>query len=202
MNKQTQQTYIFKIYKIFNVSYFGLKKGKFCAHETSFQMQYFLFSLLRPGFLPEPVLSSALKDRDLFDEPPSTSSAASSAASHSLSVTPPSDSPSPIAAVFGSGSSMVTTVMNEHPPTLPPASTKPQVTPAKPKCLLKAASVVPQCGSSVQGKQTENGPHYCRYAAANLIAHLRNDILYSENLRVLLLKNILQQAKPTGSWSQ
>ncbi|XP_078139905.1 draxin [Centroberyx gerrardi] len=73
------------------------------------------------GFPPEPQLSSMLKDRDLFEEPPS-----SSAASPSLSMTPPSEPPSPIAAVFGSGSSMVTTVMNEHPPTLPPASTKPQ----------------------------------------------------------------------------
>ncbi|XP_038553512.1 draxin [Micropterus salmoides] len=72
------------------------------------------------GFLPEPELSSAFKDRDLFDDTPS------SAASPSLSVTPPSEPPSPIAAVFGSGSSMVTTAMNEHPPTLPPASTKPQ----------------------------------------------------------------------------
>ncbi|KAJ3602712.1 hypothetical protein NHX12_030461 [Muraenolepis orangiensis] len=34
--------------------------------------------------------------------------------------------PSSITAFYGSGSSMVTTVMNEHPPTLPPASTKPQ----------------------------------------------------------------------------
>uniref|UniRef100_A0A3P8U174 Draxin n=1 Tax=Amphiprion percula TaxID=161767 RepID=A0A3P8U174_AMPPE len=34
--------------------------------------------------------------------------------------------PSPLVGVFGSSSSMVTTVMNEHPPTLPPASTKPQ----------------------------------------------------------------------------
>uniref|UniRef100_A0A3Q4BF32 Draxin n=1 Tax=Mola mola TaxID=94237 RepID=A0A3Q4BF32_MOLML len=41
-------------------------------------------------------------------------------------VTPPSDTPSPMAAAFGSGSSVVTTVMNEHSPTLPPASTKPQ----------------------------------------------------------------------------
>ncbi|XP_041639324.1 draxin [Cheilinus undulatus] len=75
------------------------------------------------GFLPEPELSSAFRDRDLFDDPPSSSSSADSL---SLIVTPPSEYPSPIAAVFGSGSSMVTTVMNEHPPTLPPASTKPQ----------------------------------------------------------------------------
>ncbi|KAI3369784.1 hypothetical protein L3Q82_024615, partial [Scortum barcoo] len=74
------------------------------------------------GFLPEPELSSAFKDRDLFEDPPSSSPAASL----SFSATPPSEPPSPIASVFGSGSSMVTTVMNEHPPTLPPASTKPQ----------------------------------------------------------------------------
>ncbi|XP_010783310.1 draxin [Notothenia coriiceps] len=74
------------------------------------------------GFLPEPELSSAFKDRDLLEGPPSFSSVASP----SLSMTPPDETPSPIAAVFGSGSSMVTTVMNEHPPTLPPASTKPQ----------------------------------------------------------------------------
>lgn len=73
------------------------------------------------GFLPEPELSSAFKDRDLFEDPLS-----SSATSLSLSMTPPSETPSPIASVFGSGSYMVTTVMDEHPPTLPPASTKPQ----------------------------------------------------------------------------
>lgn len=124
-----------------------------------------------PGFLPEPELSSAFKDRDLFEDPPFSFSAASP----SLGMTPPSEPPSPIAAVFGSGSSMVTTVMNEHPPTLPPASTKPQVTPTKSKCLLKPASVVPRPDPSVQGKKSENVPHYCRYAAANLIAHLGND---------------------------
>ncbi|XP_008305149.1 draxin [Stegastes partitus] len=79
----------------------------------------------RKGFPPEPELSSALKDRDLFEDPPSSSSF-SSATSPSLSATPPSEPPSPNIGVFGSGSSMVTTVMNEHPPTLPPASTKPQ----------------------------------------------------------------------------
>ncbi|XP_029357842.1 draxin [Echeneis naucrates] len=72
---------------------------------------------------PEPDLRSGLKDRDLFEDPPSSSS---SAASPSISVTPAADTPSPIATAFGSGSSMVTTAMNEHPPTLPPASTKPQ----------------------------------------------------------------------------
>ncbi|KAM8916708.1 draxin isoform 2-T2 [Spinachia spinachia] len=77
----------------------------------------------RKGFF-QPQLSSASKDGDLFDDPFSSSS--SSSPSPSLSMTPPGDAPSPIAAVFGSGSSMVTTVMNEPPPTLPPASTKPQ----------------------------------------------------------------------------
>ncbi|XP_056462350.1 draxin-A-like [Gadus chalcogrammus] len=48
------------------------------------------------GLLPEPALGSILKP------------------------------PSSVTAFYGSGSSMVTTVMNEHPPTLPPASTKPQ----------------------------------------------------------------------------
>ncbi|CAI5687085.1 draxin [Oreochromis niloticus] len=75
----------------------------------------------RKGFSPE--LSSALKDRDLFEDPLSSSA---SATSPSLSMTPPNEPPSPIIGVFGSGSSTVTTVMNEHPPTLSPASTKPQ----------------------------------------------------------------------------
>lgn len=75
------------------------------------------------GFSPE--LSSALKDRDLFEDPLSSSA---SATSPSLSMTPPNEPPSPIIGVFGSGSSTVTTVTNEHPPTLSPASTKPQVT--------------------------------------------------------------------------
>ncbi|XP_068460451.1 draxin isoform X2 [Clinocottus analis] len=72
------------------------------------------------AFLPEPELISAFQDRDLFEDPSSSSS------SSSLGMTPPGDGPSPIAVVFGSGSSMVTTVMNEHPPTLPPASSKAQ----------------------------------------------------------------------------
>ncbi|XP_029006265.1 draxin [Betta splendens] len=72
------------------------------------------------AFPLEPELSSALKDRDLLEDPPFSFS---SAASPSHSVTPPSEPTSPM---FGSGSSMVATVMNEHPPTLPPASTKPQ----------------------------------------------------------------------------
>lgn len=133
--------------------------------------QYCLLSL-GSGFLPEPALS--------FEDPPSFSSAASP----SIRVTQPSEAPSPIVAVFGSGSSMVTTVMNEHPPTLPPASTKPQVTPAKPKCLLKAASVLSLSMISVGwGVGSRNGPHYCRYPAANLLAHLGNDALYNMNLK-------------------
>ncbi|XP_056130790.1 draxin [Lampris incognitus] len=77
------------------------------------------------GFHMEPELSSVLKDRDLLDELPFSSSS-SSATSPSLSMTPPSEPPSPIAANVGSSPSSVTTVMNEHPPTPPPASTKPQ----------------------------------------------------------------------------
>lgn len=110
-------------------------------------MWYFL--LLCAGFLPEPELSSALlKNKDLFEDPLSSSSADSP----SFDVTAPNQAPSPISSVFGSGSSMVTTVMNEHPPTLPPASTKPQVTLAELESLLKAASVVPQCDASVEGE--------------------------------------------------
>ncbi|XP_076003430.1 draxin [Genypterus blacodes] len=77
----------------------------------------------RHGKVFPPELSSALRGRDLFEEP---SPFSSSSASLSLSMTPPSELPSPIVHVFGSDSSVVTTVMNEHPPTLPPASTKPQ----------------------------------------------------------------------------
>uniref|UniRef100_A0A1A8A483 Dorsal inhibitory axon guidance protein n=1 Tax=Nothobranchius furzeri TaxID=105023 RepID=A0A1A8A483_NOTFU len=76
------------------------------------------------GFPSEPELSAALKDRDRFeDSPPSLSS---STTSPSLSMTPPIEPPSPIISLLGSGSSVVTTATNEHPPTLPPASTKPQ----------------------------------------------------------------------------
>ncbi|XP_060926617.1 draxin [Limanda limanda] len=82
------------------------------------------------GFLVEPELRrSTPRDRDLFQDPPFSSSSpfSSPAASPPLAAAPPSEPPSPIGgAAFGSGSSMVTTVMNEHPPTLPPASTKPQ----------------------------------------------------------------------------
>uniref|UniRef100_A0A1A8PNZ1 Draxin n=1 Tax=Nothobranchius pienaari TaxID=704102 RepID=A0A1A8PNZ1_9TELE len=78
----------------------------------------------RKGFPSEPELSAALKDRDRFeDSPPSLSS---STTSPSLSMTPPIEPPSPIISLLGSGSSVVTTATNEHPPTLPPASTKPQ----------------------------------------------------------------------------
>ncbi|KAM6927352.1 draxin [Xenentodon cancila] len=77
----------------------------------------------RKGFPAEPDLSSALKDGDQFEDPPPLSS---SAPSPSLSVTPPNEPPSPIINIFGSGSSMVTTATNEHPPTLLPASAKPQ----------------------------------------------------------------------------
>lgn len=94
-----------------------------------------LYTLTAPVWFPAgfPPLGSALKDRDVFQEPPFS---VSSAAPPSHSVTPPSEPTSPM---FGSGSSMVATAMNEHPPTLPPASTKPQVTPV---CLLQAVSVV------------------------------------------------------------
>ncbi|XP_062317520.1 draxin [Osmerus eperlanus] len=67
------------------------------------------------SFLPEPELRAS----DLSKE-------GLSIASLSHSLTPPPEPPSPIAAGYGSGFSMVTTVTNEHPPTLPPASTKPQ----------------------------------------------------------------------------
>lgn len=138
---------------------------------------------ISPGFPPEPELRFALKDRDVFEDPPFSSSAASPSL-----ITLPSEPTSPIIAVFGSGSSMVTTVMNEHPPTLPPAFTKPQVTPAKPVCLLKA----------VWGKHSENGPHYCHYAATTLVAHLPNDTLYSVNLKELLVKGIVQPTRPAA----
>ncbi|XP_072308264.1 draxin isoform X2 [Eucyclogobius newberryi] len=60
-------------------------------------------------------LSASLKDRDVFEA--------------SSGLTLPSDPPSPSGtsgSVFSLGSFMVTTVTKEHPPTLPPASTKPQ----------------------------------------------------------------------------
>lgn len=66
------------------------------------------------GFSSALDLSSPLKDGDVFEDPPFSA------------LTLPSEPPSPSGSVFGSGSSMVTTVTNEHPPTLPPASTKPQ----------------------------------------------------------------------------
>ncbi|XP_053724435.1 draxin [Synchiropus splendidus] len=69
-------------------------------------------------FLPDVALRSPLKDRDQSEE--------SSPASPSFMDASPGDSPSPNGGVFGSGFSMVTTVMNEHPPTMPPSFTKPQ----------------------------------------------------------------------------
>ncbi|XP_054640974.1 draxin [Dunckerocampus dactyliophorus] len=70
------------------------------------------------GFLPDPQL------RDLLHHPPPSPFSSSP----SLAVALPSDAApsSSNAAVFGSGFSIVATVMNEHPPTLTPASTKPQ----------------------------------------------------------------------------
>uniref|UniRef100_A0A3B3DK52 Dorsal inhibitory axon guidance protein n=1 Tax=Oryzias melastigma TaxID=30732 RepID=A0A3B3DK52_ORYME len=73
----------------------------------------------RKGFLPESELSSEVGARDR--NPPSSSSFTSSP---SLGLTPPDEPPSPIISV--SGSSTVTTATNEHPPTLLPASSKPQ----------------------------------------------------------------------------
>ncbi|XP_077429773.1 draxin [Vanacampus margaritifer] len=63
------------------------------------------------GFFAQPQLGI------LLDEPPPSSSSSSA---------PLGDGPSPNSATFGSGSSMVATVTNEHPPTLPPTSTKSQ----------------------------------------------------------------------------
>ncbi|XP_010880009.1 draxin isoform X2 [Esox lucius] len=71
-----------------------------------------------------PELGFVLKDRDPSEEGFVSSAAAASSSSHSL--TPPTEPPSPISAIFGSGFSAVTTVISEHPPTLPPASTKRQ----------------------------------------------------------------------------
>ncbi|XP_055772551.1 draxin-A [Salvelinus fontinalis] len=79
---------------------------------------------LTKGFLPEPELGSVLKNRDLSEEGSVSSAAAAASPFHRL--TPPTEPPSPIYAVFGSGSYAVSTVMSEHLPTLPPASTKPQ----------------------------------------------------------------------------
>lgn len=78
-------------------------------------------SVCLTGFLPESELSSEVGARDR--NPPSSSSFTSSP---SLGLTPPDEPPSPIISV--SGSSTVTTATNEHPPTLLPASSKPQVT--------------------------------------------------------------------------
>nr|XP_057910748.1 draxin isoform X2 [Doryrhamphus excisus] len=96
------------------------RKGRGHEHQSDFRRQGGRRHKVQhgQGFLPAPQLS------DLLDDPlPSPFSS-----SHSLGVAPPSDAAtsSANAAVFGSGSSIVATVMNEHPPTLPPASTKPQ----------------------------------------------------------------------------
>ncbi|XP_061833604.1 draxin isoform X1 [Nerophis lumbriciformis] len=70
------------------------------------------------GFLLDRKLS------DLLHEPPPSplSSHPALRAEHLGDASPSS----PHVGAFGSGSSMVATVMNDHPPTLPPASTKPQ----------------------------------------------------------------------------
>ncbi|XP_034021775.1 draxin [Thalassophryne amazonica] len=105
----------------------GTRKGRGHGHGNGHQFEHRRQGSRRnkrrhgKGFHPEPELSYTLKDRDPFEDLPS-----SFADSLSRSVTPPSDLSSPIIAVFGSGSSVVTTVINDHPPTLPAASTKPQ----------------------------------------------------------------------------
>lgn len=103
---------------------FGMRKGKGPGHGAmEHRRQGSRQDKVKrgKGFSPGPELRSPLKNRDVFEEPPS-----SSAALPSFAITPPSDTPSLSGSVFGSGSSMVTTVMNEHSPTLFPASTKPQ----------------------------------------------------------------------------
>ncbi|XP_038136804.1 draxin isoform X2 [Cyprinodon tularosa] len=79
---------------------------------------------LKKGFPSGPESSSAFKDGDQYEEPPPAS--ASPSASLWLDVTPPSEPSSPLVSLFDSDSFMVAKVTNEHPPTLPPASTKPQ----------------------------------------------------------------------------
>lgn len=66
------------------------------------------------GFSPAQDLSAQPKDEDVFEDPPFSA------------LTVPSEPPSPNGSIIGSYSAMVTTATNEHPPTLPPASTKPQ----------------------------------------------------------------------------
>ncbi|MEQ2196891.1 hypothetical protein XENOCAPTIV_017109, partial [Xenoophorus captivus] len=78
----------------------------------------------KKGFPSGPDTSSAFKDRNQFEDPPPSS--ASTSTSPSLDVTPPSEPPSHIVSLIDSDSAMVTTVMNEHPPTLRPGSPKPQ----------------------------------------------------------------------------
>uniref|UniRef100_A0A3P9KQR0 Dorsal inhibitory axon guidance protein n=1 Tax=Oryzias latipes TaxID=8090 RepID=A0A3P9KQR0_ORYLA len=76
----------------------------------------------RKVFLPESEPKSEVGATDQ-DRPSSSSSSMSSA---SLGLTQPIEPPSPIISVSGLGSSTVTTATNEHPPTLLPASSKPQ----------------------------------------------------------------------------
>ncbi|XP_061730907.1 draxin isoform X2 [Nerophis ophidion] len=70
------------------------------------------------GFLLDPKLSDVL-----HEPPPSPLSSHPALRADHLGDAAPS---SPHVGAFGSGSSMVATVMNDHPPTLPPASTKSQ----------------------------------------------------------------------------
>ena len=137
-----------------------------------------------PGFPAEP----ELKDGDQFEDPPPSSPSAASPPS-SLGVTPPGEAPSPIINVFGSGSSMVTAATNEHPPTLLPASAKPQVTPTK---LFQGWVWGWGWGGG--------GPHYCCSAAANLLSHLRKGDSRPEI--AAREKNLLQQSGLADSWSQ
>lgn len=84
----------------------------------------FILSFCLSGFPPESELKSEVGARD--QDPPSSSS--SSMSSASLGLTQPIEPPSPIISVSGLGSSTVTTATTEQPPTLLPASSKPQVT--------------------------------------------------------------------------
>ncbi|KAL0978479.1 hypothetical protein UPYG_G00170980 [Umbra pygmaea] len=68
-------------------------------------------------FLAEPELSSVLKDRGLSEVGFFSSAPAGASPSHSL--TPPNDPPSPMSAMFGSGSSAVTTVIAASPDASP-----------------------------------------------------------------------------------
>lgn len=167
------------------------------------KLHFSIFSFC-PGFPEGPELSSALKDRDQFEDPPTLSS---SAPSPSLSVTPPNESPSPIINVFGSGSSMVTTATNEHPPTLLPASAKPQVTPTTLKGRVCCASVWLQCGGvGVEGEGGLEWGHRVNIGLVIAAPLPQTSYLILEkgtlNLKLLLVKNLLQQSNLTDSWSQ